>query len=330
MEEITTPEKPKPNITAAEISDALGGSRCGAGYLARCPAHDDSTPSLSIADGQHAPVIVHCYAGCSQTAVIAALRKMGLWMDGKPMSDAEHRQTEKRVAARQREQKKAHAAAAKRARDIAWWETVDAPADHPYLCAKKLPPRSLRMYTGHLSIGHLDVHGALVVPLVDPDGDVASLQFIAANGEKRFLRDARTEGCSWCARGATPERYVVVGEGWASVVSVAEALADLEPTAIAAMSAANLPQIARMAGEWHPDAKIVIAADNDAETAGNPGLAAGVRAQRVAGGVLAVPDLGSNRSCDWSDMFVDHGAEVVRRLIEDAMRHASREKRGKK
>lgn len=42
-----------------------------------CPAHDDRSPSLSIReDGR---ILVHCHAGCTQRAVIAAMRSRGLW-----------------------------------------------------------------------------------------------------------------------------------------------------------------------------------------------------------------------------------------------------------
>lgn len=65
-------------MTAAELARALGGRRAGAQWMAPCPAHEDSTPSLAIreADGR---VLVHCHAGCGQTDVIAALRDRGLW-----------------------------------------------------------------------------------------------------------------------------------------------------------------------------------------------------------------------------------------------------------
>lgn len=62
-------------MTAAELVRALGG-RHG---MARCPAHDDRTPSLSIRDGHDGQVLVHCHGGCSQDAVIAELRDRGLW-----------------------------------------------------------------------------------------------------------------------------------------------------------------------------------------------------------------------------------------------------------
>ena len=35
---------------AADLAWALEGRRCGAGWICRCPAHDDHHPSLSIAE----------------------------------------------------------------------------------------------------------------------------------------------------------------------------------------------------------------------------------------------------------------------------------------
>ncbi len=57
--------------------------------MARCPAHDDSTPSLSIREARDGKLLVHCHAGCEQTAVIAALQERGLWAPGSV--NCEHR-----------------------------------------------------------------------------------------------------------------------------------------------------------------------------------------------------------------------------------------------
>lgn len=66
-------------LSAETISRALGGKRNGSGWKARCPAHDDRNPSLSInADADGRPLL-HCHAGCSQEAVIEALRGQGIW-----------------------------------------------------------------------------------------------------------------------------------------------------------------------------------------------------------------------------------------------------------
>ncbi|MCU0223162.1 MAG: AAA family ATPase [Acidobacteria bacterium] len=44
----------------------------GSGFMARCPAHDDSTPSLSVSNGG-GKCLVCCHAGCSTADIVAAL-----------------------------------------------------------------------------------------------------------------------------------------------------------------------------------------------------------------------------------------------------------------
>jgi hypothetical protein len=66
-------------MTAEAIAKALGGRKAGAAWMARCPAHDDRAPSLSIADARDGKVLVRCHAGCDQRDVITALRARGAW-----------------------------------------------------------------------------------------------------------------------------------------------------------------------------------------------------------------------------------------------------------
>ena len=47
--------------------------RSGKGWLARCPAHDDHAPSLSIAEGPDGRVLLRCHAGCETEAVVWTL-----------------------------------------------------------------------------------------------------------------------------------------------------------------------------------------------------------------------------------------------------------------
>src|SRR5262245_43063265 len=68
-------------MNAAGIAKALGGRRSGSGFVAKCPAHEDRSPSLSISDAENGIVLIHCFAGCSQAAVIDALGRLGLWSD---------------------------------------------------------------------------------------------------------------------------------------------------------------------------------------------------------------------------------------------------------
>jgi hypothetical protein len=46
--------------------------------MAKCPAHDDHNPSLSIRDSD-GKVLLHCHAGCAQTDVIDALKAREVW-----------------------------------------------------------------------------------------------------------------------------------------------------------------------------------------------------------------------------------------------------------
>ncbi len=62
------------NSEAGEIIKALGGNTSTG--MCKCPAHDDHTPSLSISD-KAGKVLFHCHAGCSQDAVLNALRARG-------------------------------------------------------------------------------------------------------------------------------------------------------------------------------------------------------------------------------------------------------------
>ncbi len=42
-------------------------------YIARCPAHDDRSPSLAIKDGDDGRVLIHCFAGCEPEAILSAI-----------------------------------------------------------------------------------------------------------------------------------------------------------------------------------------------------------------------------------------------------------------
>lgn len=62
-------------MTIDELLSSLEGvRRSGSGHVARCPAHDDRNPSLSIAPGDDGRILLHCHAGCSFEDVVAALR----------------------------------------------------------------------------------------------------------------------------------------------------------------------------------------------------------------------------------------------------------------
>ena len=52
----------------------LEGVRPGRrGWSARCPAHEDKSPSLSVCEGEGGRIVLHDFAGCEPSAICAAM-----------------------------------------------------------------------------------------------------------------------------------------------------------------------------------------------------------------------------------------------------------------
>lgn len=62
---------------ARMIVESLNGTWRQNKGMCCCPAHDDRTPSLSVTLGRKA-ILFHCFAGCSNDEVIAALDRQGV------------------------------------------------------------------------------------------------------------------------------------------------------------------------------------------------------------------------------------------------------------
>jgi hypothetical protein len=88
-------------MTAAEIVAALHGHS----GRAQCPVHGGRPDSLSIDDGDGGKILVHCFAGCPQVAVIRALATRGLWpgCDKPELTEAEKEAQRRRDKRRQAE-----------------------------------------------------------------------------------------------------------------------------------------------------------------------------------------------------------------------------------
>lgn len=67
----------------------------GNDYVACCPAHEDKSPSLTIAEKEDGRILVHCFAGCSADEVVGAV---GLELkDLMPETPLYHRKNPDRV-----------------------------------------------------------------------------------------------------------------------------------------------------------------------------------------------------------------------------------------
>ena len=60
-------------MSAAQLVRDLKGTWFGKSGMARCPAHDDNGPSLSVRENTDGALLVYCFAGCEVSEVVAAL-----------------------------------------------------------------------------------------------------------------------------------------------------------------------------------------------------------------------------------------------------------------
>lgn len=156
-----------------------------------------------------------------------------------------------------------------------WTKCRPADPAHPYLVRKAIQPEC---------IGQLGEN--LVVPLIDIDGNIFSLQFITPDGEKRFLPGGRVQGLFWVRPG--PSRaHAFIGEGVATMAAIADVT---DRTVVAAFSASNLLPVATTIAERYPGMDITICADNDQHLYKNVGLEAAKKAAAAVGAWLAVAE----------------------------------------
>lgn len=56
------------------VSRLSKAKRTGNGrWIASCPAHDDRSPSMSVATGDDGKILFNCHSGCDQQAVVDAM-----------------------------------------------------------------------------------------------------------------------------------------------------------------------------------------------------------------------------------------------------------------
>jgi putative DNA primase/helicase len=185
-----------------------------------------------------------------------------------------------------------------------WAASRPAPPDHPYLVRKGVQPLGLRVFKG-----------ALVVPVRDMAGALHSLQFISPGGIKRHLRGGRVRGLGvWI--GSSPgceetDNPILVAEGFATGASLHEASGH---RVAVAFHAGNLEPLARAVHAHCPGVPIIVCADDDHRTPGNPGLAHARTAALAVDGLLARPDFGEDRppeTTDFNDLHQLRGVSAV-------------------
>ncbi|MFM9958947.1 MAG: toprim domain-containing protein, partial [Phycisphaerales bacterium] len=293
-------------MTARELVAALGGTWTGEAGTAACPAHNDSTPSLSITE-RDGRVLFRCHAGCPQGAVIAVLRNRRLWpaetgaksqQANGPEHPNEHQERALRI----------------------WKETTGAARTpvETYLKSRgiELPavPDALRFHGRLRHKQSKQTLPAMVAGVADKHGAVVAIHrtYLRADGvgkadvgkAKMMLGPVAGAAVRLAEAGDT----LIVAEGIETALSIGAATglpawAALSTSGLRALELPPLPLAA----------EVIIAADAD-----EPGLkAAGDAAARwVREGRrvrIAVPPEG-----DFNDVLREVGAARVRELINSA------------
>jgi len=223
------------------------------------------------------------------------------WQARKPADDAERRRwaaeisKARREAERQRQQAQDEAA---RECAQAWSNAEPAPTDHPYLVAKGIEPHGARIDGGRL-----------VIPIRNAAGDIRSLQRIDGEGGKRFHPGGEIGGNYYPI--GQPDGLVIVAEGFATAASIHQATGH---AVAVAFNAGNLKPVAEAIRSKLPEARIIIAADDDRETDGNPGITKATEAAKAVAGTVAEP----GRAGDFNDLAAEEGLEAVASAITPA------------
>ncbi len=153
-----------------------------------------------------------------------------------------------------------------------------------YLSAKNIKPYGIRQ------LGRL-----LLIPVRNINGVLHGLQFIMPDGTKRFKSGTAVTGCYHAI--GKPNGRILIAEGYATGATLHE----ITGHAVAcAFSAGNLKPVTVALREKYPDTVLVICADDDHFTEGNPGLTKATEAAKAIGGLLAIPRFPATRnSYEW-------------------------------
>lgn len=195
--------------------------------------------------------------------------------------------------------------AAAKAASIILRDTLQASDSHPYLQKKKVPA-----FYGV----HEGTHGELIIPLQDVEDQIKSLQFISSAGKKCFFKGGALTGSFFRIPAKEEGGPLLIAEGYATAASVHLATGF---EVWAAFTAMNLKAVGLAARKQFPEREIVLCADNDCLTQGNPGLTKATEAAKAVNGIVAVPHH-EGRKCDFNDLHQWQSLEAVQEAIEKA------------
>lgn len=244
-------------------------------------------------------------------------------VDSEALTEAERAERDRRwkeqQAARDADRQRQNQGAAIKAQAILD-AAHDASNTHPYLIRK-----GVKAYPG-VKIGawpQSQKNGCLLIPLRGGDGQLATVQAIfpekpATGSDKYLLKDGAKKGAFFAIGDIHLADTVIIAEGYATAATLHEATGY---AAVMAIDAGNLRPVAEILKALYPAKRLIIAADNDRFTEGNPGLAKATAAAKAIKAALSIPEFSeSEAGTDFNDLAALHGLESVKAAITGAAR----------
>ena len=254
-----------------------------------------SAPSYRARDARAVWRSIH--PGEVSFGTVIHLAKLGGWRPDPNAPRPSKEEIEERArcaeqAMRQAElqQARQHAEAALRAREMLDAATLET-GGHAYLVKKQVG-----------ALGIFSDGFRLLVPMRDIEGKLWNVQRIDPRGNKRFLRGGRVTGL-FHRIGRPVDQTLVVCEGYATGATLHESTGHAVGVAF---NCNNLKPVAKALRSKYPDARLILAADNDRHTPGNPGLTKANEAALAVGGRVAVPEFDDDEpGSDWNDWYAN-------------------------
>lgn len=164
--------------------------------------------------------------------------------------------------------------------------------------------------------------GTMAVPMMDAAGKVWGIQIIRGkNRGNKLEKQNWPKGLALTGHyhliGGIPKGVVLLAEGYATAATLHQATG---LPVVVAFFAGNLLPVAEAIKKAYRGARILVCADDDYLTEGNPGVAAADNAALAVAGAVAVPaftvDREGKKLTDFNDLAALEGESVVRAQIE--------------
>jgi len=318
-----------PRAEFAAVLRSIGGIVDGDhpimnGEAHRISAYDDKRGDRTIFYVAHVDGVPNGYAENNRTKEVVRWKARGQLLSQEAKAELLAQAEQKRYVRRQAEQQTYEATSKRLSEELRGLGY--SPGTTEYHTAKQIDA----------TLGAPVRNGDVLVPGYDFEGKLWTVQYIKADGAKRFARDSRKHGCfhvvgapnsAAALRKIAVSPVVVIAEGYATAVTIAK-----QPNvcAVAAFDSGNLLAVATALREQHKGKAIVIAGDDDHRLETNPGRTKALEAAAAVKGAAIFPQLSAEQKergmTDFNDL-ASQNPEIVTAQFQQLLARRTRQGR---